>query len=699
MTDSVSNLGAALQASLDNQLLKAISQVTGIVSNLPGNAENPSSPLVLSGTIIPQPPSATPGQVTVQTSQGQLNISLNDPAASLPKGTVSVFVQPGSPPTATIVAQNPSTPTPVQLTPNTVQATPDTATNAAQAASLQSVAVATTAIPVLAAGQIVTATVLPPLTQSLPATPALPPAPAPAAVSAQAASAAATPAPPTGTLILTAVNPADGTPSGPAYVPNATVPGGLPGTSLATDPEIVEQPAGQQQGQVQAQLQTLPAGSNVTSAPVPAQAASEEAVPVSNTALPAPQPGTGLPVPAGPSFSPTAAQLQSSAMLATPVPVSAAAVTSEIQSFLVLKVSPPTVEDEPDVTEETNTDQAPASATASPGANTAAASTGSAYTPVANAFPQGQPFTATVVAQSQANQPLLSSAGAALLLTQPAQATPGSEVMLQRVTTPQQTGQASSQPGAAAYAPPLTLQPIALAGRPSWPALTQLVETLNSVAPQVATDLTASLPRVGSQFVDSLLAFLAPARPMRAEQAADGMKSLTAMGGTKAAQAIGQLKTLLTQVQSELSTGGAKAGAAQQSGAWHAYPVPLMNGPSVEMLQFFVRQQIEPDNEKPGGDPKKNAAATRFLVEVSPSALGPVQLDGLLRKLTSQPTRLDLIVRTSIALPDSAYAEMKSLYETALVSSGLGGSVKFQTGRAGFVTPRSDQITHVTRMV
>lgn len=106
-------------------------------------------------------------------------------------------------------------------------------------------------------------------------------------------------------------------------------------------------------------------------------------------------------------------------------------------------------------------------------------------------------------------------------------------------------------------------------------------------------------------------------------------------------------------------------------GDWRSWSIPLMNEHAMDALRFYVRQDKENETQKSEKD--EPTQYTRFVISMSLSKLGHMQLDGL-----SQIGRLDLIVRSEKTLPkDLLYSLQKtghSIYET----TGLKGSIQFQ---------------------
>ena len=73
-------------------------------------------------------------------------------------------------------------------------------------------------------------------------------------------------------------------------------------------------------------------------------------------------------------------------------------------------------------------------------------------------------------------------------------------------------------------------------------------------------------------------------------------------------------------------------------------------------------------------DERENAeAGTRFVMDLSLTRMGEVQLDGIVRG-----QRLDLIVRTQMPVSESMQEAMKKAYADALDGSNIYGELGFQ---------------------
>jgi len=86
------------------------------------------------------------------------------------------------------------------------------------------------------------------------------------------------------------------------------------------------------------------------------------------------------------------------------------------------------------------------------------------------------------------------------------------------------------------------------------------------------------------------------------------------------------------------------------------------------------------------GDSGRSGAddGSRFLVDLTLSQLGPLQIDGLVRRSAK---RFNLVIRTTTPLPDDAQAEIGGIFAKALEGLGMGGNATFQ------VTPRFVEAT------
>jgi hypothetical protein len=128
----------------------------------------------------------------------------------------------------------------------------------------------------------------------------------------------------------------------------------------------------------------------------------------------------------------------------------------------------------------------------------------------------------------------------------------------------------------------------------------------------------------------------------------------------------------------------AKQAAAPQAEGWHSLPVPFVAEGELGRLQLHLRRYPESgEREADSGDRgEPGHKGIRFLIDVEPSALGPIQLDGLVRQRAT-PTGarvLDLILRSRTLLPADIRQDLSRLFTLSLATSGLNGALAFQGG-------------------
>lgn len=187
-----------------------------------------------------------------------------------------------------------------------------------------------------------------------------------------------------------------------------------------------------------------------------------------------------------------------------------------------------------------------------------------------------------------------------------------------------------------------------------FPALAEALARLDAHAPGLALQAVHALPGGGGDFVSALLSAMGALR----------RSDIGALLGQDAARRLDRVTR--EALRRELS--GVERDTAQDAGEpWRTLLVPVLDGGTLGQLGLFVRRHpVEgeaPDSRHP----------VRFLVETSPSAIGPLQIDGFLIE-----RRLDLILRSHKALPNAWHDDIRALYAEALDALGLSGGIVFQ---------------------
>lgn len=229
----------------------------------------------------------------------------------------------------------------------------------------------------------------------------------------------------------------------------------------------------------------------------------------------------------------------------------------------------------------------------------------------------------------------------------------GSQIAFEMVTPPQGEARIVSEESPASPAAAVPQRTLAADPPKDWPALRDVIAAL----PQDSDAGAAIIPRPGAMLGPALLAFLSGLR------AGAGAKAWLGAAAVDALESTGRAR-LVERLGEELST---QASAASQidSDGWQTMAVPVLIGARLEEVRFHVQKRR---NGKNGDD-----TGSRFVVEATLSALGPLQLDGLVRA-----SRLDLIVRTARPLPETMRRDIETLFAKSLSETAYRGGVSFR---------------------
>jgi hypothetical protein len=200
-----------------------------------------------------------------------------------------------------------------------------------------------------------------------------------------------------------------------------------------------------------------------------------------------------------------------------------------------------------------------------------------------------------------------------------------------------------------------------------WPAMKDVLSALQTINPASAQSLIASsIPGANSSLASSILLFLSALR-------GGDMKGWLGREATTLLERGGH-SDLLNRLSSDAAQLG-RASDASAQGDWRALPFPLFDGSDLQQIWAFVREH------RRSGD-QADKKALRFVVELELTALGGMQLDGLI-----QDKQFDLIVRSSRLLPTRARQDLAGLFESSTEATGFGGSIIFQSDTTWPVSP------------
>ncbi len=194
-----------------------------------------------------------------------------------------------------------------------------------------------------------------------------------------------------------------------------------------------------------------------------------------------------------------------------------------------------------------------------------------------------------------------------------------------------------------------------------WPAMDDLFQAFYQATPQAAQILGRIVPSPAqaASFGPALMLFAA------------AMKSGDLQGwlGDKKFDMLQKLgKTqLATRLSGETSSLASNTDASATE--WKSLPIPLLWQNEISKVMFHVRKEPSED-----GRDAKDSDQTRFVMDLSLTRMGDVQLDGMIRG-----KQVDLIVRTQTPISFHMQDAMRTAYSKALDGTDIYGEIGFQS--------------------
>ena len=270
---------------------------------------------------------------------------------------------------------------------------------------------------------------------------------------------------------------------------------------------------------------------------------------------------------------------------------------------------------------------------------------------------------AEVEASTSGRQPLLKTTDAHYVVSTPADVPEGSTVIFE--ATPM-APEDVLQPGL------FTTSGSDPAPKNSWPALQEALKALPSGS-AAAQALKNTLPAPTAQLAPTALLFLAAMRSGAVSNwlGPNTLQALQQAGKKELADTLSDDFDKLATQSKEILPGN-----------WRAISIPLHHDGQISQMQFYVRQQS--DQEQNEGQQGGGKPATRFILDLSLSRMGAVQLDGFIHK-----KNFDIILRTDDKLPFDMRQELMKRFAQGLDQVQMQGGISFQTRQQGWMVPEA----------
>lgn len=202
---------------------------------------------------------------------------------------------------------------------------------------------------------------------------------------------------------------------------------------------------------------------------------------------------------------------------------------------------------------------------------------------------------------------------------------------------------------------------------PTYPSLPAVAETAAQLGGQPAAVMAAIIPKLGPQLAAELMVVASAftrgdLRPLVSDSV---RQQIDRAGRTKAASALA----------GEVAE-GSKEAAKSPVGDWRMVTLPLHTGQTIEPIKLWLHSAPEAD-EDGKGQKGGEVQDTRFMIDLTLSKLGPLQIDGLAR-----PGKLELVFRSPTQLPQQIRRELNAVYVHAASAQGIAGGVAFQVAPA-----------------
>ncbi|MEJ0062851.1 MAG: hypothetical protein WDO70_06525 [Alphaproteobacteria bacterium] len=249
---------------------------------------------------------------------------------------------------------------------------------------------------------------------------------------------------------------------------------------------------------------------------------------------------------------------------------------------------------------------------------------------------------AAVVGSSPLGQPIATAGNTSILLKTNAALTPGSTLILKLMSGREDA-------------------PIADPAAQSWPALRQLLaQGFDPVAQQ--NFLSQRMPQMNQALPGAML-FLMSALNQGELRQWLGDKTIGAL--EKAGK-----KALLDELQNELRR-GAETTTDPTVGNWRVYHLPWQDQGQLTQMHIYVHHNDERQQDQQEKDEKQ----TRFVIDVTFTRLGVLQLDGFV-----QQKKFDLMLRSEQPLEQTLRHELQAAFANTLSATGYTGTLLFQQG-------------------
>jgi hypothetical protein len=289
----------------------------------------------------------------------------------------------------------------------------------------------------------------------------------------------------------------------------------------------------------------------------------------------------------------------------------------------------------------------------------------------------------TVIGQERDGDPVLQTPFGLIKITSGASIATGTQIQATLALANTKGGTNILQSGVDAETTLITLAQ-------KWPALTQILSILTEANNgELPAELSKLLPQIhttqgqiqlaSNNVGAGLFGFLAAlqrgdARSVLGER---NIRLLEKLGHSALVSKLDGDMQILTKLTADIPPQG-----------WQSTFLPVLVNGQVEMTRWFTKR----DGEKDKDGKKREDSMTRFIVEVTMSQLGDLQLDGLFKQHDGTK-QFELIIRSHQPLEVAIQQDIQQIYQDAQNATGVSGGIIFQASEQFPVQPLEEVLS------
>ena len=195
-----------------------------------------------------------------------------------------------------------------------------------------------------------------------------------------------------------------------------------------------------------------------------------------------------------------------------------------------------------------------------------------------------------------------------------------------------------------------------------WTVLSDALKTIERTDAPAFENFKAVLPSISPKLPALMLSYVKAASKNIPLETWLGEQNAAAIRKTQGGE------VLLKRLEREFTP---KKAADRQETPWKSFDIPFLTGTAIEPVSLYLQRPPEDLERRTAG--QKSGGGVRFVVDLSLSRLGKIQLEGLAHR---QNRTFSLTIRTQNALPDGAEAHIKFLFTQTLSALSYAGGVQ-----------------------